>query len=77
MRHYFLVPDIDLQPRVYVNVTSNWVQLNMRYLVEPKRRRSASSFIYTQVFKRVQASDDISIASETMDLTVHQQPKAA
>jgi len=49
----------------------------MRYLAEPKKRRAASSFIYTEVFKRVQGSNDISIASETMDLTVHQQPKAA
>jgi small-conductance mechanosensitive channel len=76
MKHYFVVPDIDLHPHVYIKVTSNWVQLNMRYLVEPRKRRGASSFIYTEVFKRVQASDDITIASETMDLTVH-RPKAA
>jgi small-conductance mechanosensitive channel len=71
MKKYFLLPDLDLRPHVYVKVTSNWVQLNMRYLVEPKKRRGASSFIYTEVFKRVQSSQDISIASETMDLTLH------
>jgi small-conductance mechanosensitive channel len=76
MKEYFVVADIDLRPRVYVKVTSNWVELSMRYLVQPMKRRTASSFIYTELFKRVQASNNISIASETMDLTVH-PPKAA
>jgi small-conductance mechanosensitive channel len=76
MRQYFLMPDLDLRPAVYVKVTSNWVQLNMRYLVDPKKRRAASSFIYTDVFKRVQNSKDISIASETMDLTLHRSDAA-
>ena len=76
MKRYFLLPDLDLRPHVYVKVTSNWVQLNMRYLVEPRKRRAASSFIYREVFKRVQSSKDISIASETMDLTLHRSDAA-
>ncbi len=70
MQRYFLVPKFEVQPQVYVKITSNWLQLSMRYIVEPKKRRSASSFIYTEVFKRVQQRKDIQIASETMDLTV-------
>lgn len=83
MQRYFVVPEFELAPTVYLKVTSNWVELHLRYLVEPKKRRSASSFIYTEVFKRVQKRDDIGIASETMDLSVHppggdsQQPEAA
>ena len=76
MKQRFLVPDVQLEPEVYLKVTSNWLQLTMRYLVDPKQRRAASSFIYKQVFDRVHQSNDIQIASETMDLTVH-QPKAA
>jgi hypothetical protein len=44
--------------------------------VEPEKRRNASSFLYPEVFQKVQESNDITIASETMDLTVH-RPKAA
>ncbi|HZQ25031.1 MAG TPA: mechanosensitive ion channel family protein [Terriglobales bacterium] len=73
MRQYFLVPEFELKPNIYVVVTSNWLQLTMRYVVEPKQRRSASSFIYTEVFKRVQEREDIQIASETMDLTIQQK----
>ena len=71
MQKYFVVPEFELEPTVYFKVTSNWVELHLRYLVEPKKRRSASSFIYSKVFQQVQQRDDITIASETMDLAVH------
>jgi small-conductance mechanosensitive channel len=74
MQRYFLVPKMEVEPQVYVKITSNWLQLTMRYIVEPKKRRQATSFIYTEVFKRVQQRNDIQIASETMDLTVR-RPK--
>jgi small-conductance mechanosensitive channel len=76
MKHKFLVPKLEFEPTVYVKVTSNWVHLTMRYVVEAKRRRAASSYIYKEVFSRVQQAKDIQIASETMDLTV-QPAKAA
>ncbi len=72
MKNYFLVPNFELKPQVYIQVNSNWVQLTMRYIVEPKRRRQATSFIYREVFKRTQGRGDITIASETMDIAVHQ-----
>lgn len=76
MRKQFLMPQLKLEPEVYLKVTSNWLQLTMRYMVDPKQRRNASSFIYKEVFQRVAQAKDIEIASETMDLTVH-RPKAA
>jgi hypothetical protein len=77
MRRYFLVPSVDLKPTVYIEVTSNWVQLTMRYVVAPKDRRSARSFIFGKVFERIQGRKDISIGSSTMDLTVHGKPRSS
>ncbi len=71
MQQYFLVPKFELKPQVYMEVNSNWVQLTMRYMVTPKRRRQAKTFIYTHVFERLQGRDDVTIASETMDVEVH------
>jgi hypothetical protein len=59
-----------------MKVTSNWLELSMRYVVDPKKRRNASNFIYQGTFKQIRQRDDIQIASETMDLTV-QKKKAA
>jgi len=73
MRRYFVVPAIELKPVVYVKVTSNWLELSMRYIVDPKQRRNATSYIYGEVFGRLQKRHDITIASETMDLTIQQK----
>ncbi len=71
MKKFFLVPSFELKPNVYLKVTDNWLELRMRYVVEPKKRRAASNFVYSETFKKIQGRKDISIASTTMDLTVH------
>jgi len=71
MRRHVLLPEVELAPAVYMKVTSNWVELTMRYVVEAKLRRRASTFIYSCVFDSLQKNANVTIASETMDLTVH------
>lgn len=71
MRRYFLVPSFELKPQVYMQVTSNWVQLTMRYVVEPKQRRPANHFIWQKTFQRLQDRKDITIASQTSDIALH------
>ncbi len=59
-----------MKPQVYMKVTSNYLDLTMRYVVDPKQRRKASSFIYWRVFERLQQQGDIQIGSSTMSVTV-------
>lgn len=73
MQHYFVVSNMEVKPQVYMKVTSNWVELTLRYLVEPKRRRIAASFIFERVFEMLQGRDDITIASSTSDVAIHWQ----
>lgn len=74
MGREFLVPRFQLDPNVYVRVTSNWVECSLRYIVDAKERRTASDFIFRKVFEQLQTHPDIQIASETMDIALHQQP---
>lgn len=76
MRKYFLVPSMDVKPSVFLKVTDNWLELSLRYVTDPKKRRVATNFLYTELFKRVRENNDIQIASSTMDLTI-QEKKAA
>jgi small-conductance mechanosensitive channel len=73
MRHYFLIPSFELQPQIYMKVTSNWVELTMRYVVDPKRRRDASNFIWKNAFERLQGRAEVTIASQTSDVAIHWQ----
>ncbi len=49
------------------------MELALRYVVEPKQRRVAVNFIFERVFERVQKRSDITIASSTLDVSVHGQ----
>ena len=71
MKRYFVVGEMELKPQVYMKVTDNWVELTLRYLVNPKQRRTASNFIYERAFQRLQGRDDITIASSTSDIAIH------
>ncbi|HVB33843.1 MAG TPA: mechanosensitive ion channel family protein [Patescibacteria group bacterium] len=75
MGREFLVPRFQLDPNVYVRVTSNWVECSLRYIVDAKKRRAATNFIFRSVFEQIQLHQDIQIASQTMDVSVHEQPK--
>jgi len=69
MQQYFLVPDIELEPQVYAHVTTNWVGLTLRYVVDPKKRRAASTYLYRKIFEEVTRRDDIEIGTDTMEIT--------
>ncbi len=69
MQQYFLVPDFELKPQVYVKVTTNWVGLTMRYVVDPNKRRSAATFLYRTVFDAIRSRTDIQIGTDTMEIT--------
>ena len=70
MRSSFLLPDLTLKPVVYTRVTSNYVELTMRYLVDARHRRDANSWIYWHMLQRLQPHDDITIGSGTMNVTL-------
>jgi small-conductance mechanosensitive channel len=70
MQRYFSVEDFELKPQVYLKVTTNWVGLTMRYVVDPKKRRVASSYMYGEIFKRMFDRKDIQLGSDTMNVTV-------
>ncbi len=71
MQRYFLVAEVEVRPSVFMKVTSNWLELNLRYVVNPKLRRQASNYIFQEIFQQLKSRDDVWIASTTEDLTLH------
>jgi len=69
MERVFMVPRFEVEPVVYMKVTDNWVELTLRYLVDPKKRRAATSYIFSAMFSQIRSVSDIQIASSTMTVT--------
>lgn len=66
----FIVPKVELKPAVFTEVTDNYVKLNLRYIVDPRKRRVAKSFLWDHILPQVRANKDIQMGSSTMDLSV-------
>ncbi len=55
-----------LTPIVYMDVKEIGVQLTIRYLCEPKQRRTSSNKIWEDVLKIVEENEDINLANPTI-----------
>lgn len=63
----FLIRESDLEPRVYVRLTDNWVELSVRFLVRSWGVRETKDAIARRIFDRFQEAG-ISVASATFEV---------
>jgi len=70
MQRVFLVSEFELKPQVYLSFDSNYITLTMRYLVEPKKRRSARNFLFARILESVSERKDISFGSDTFAVSL-------
>jgi hypothetical protein len=65
-----MVERFEVEPAVFMKVTDNWIELTLRYLVAPRKRRAAATYIFSGIFQQIRQRKDIEIASSTMALTI-------
>ncbi len=65
----YYVSSRSTQPKVYVAITDNWTELQLRYVVSAWERREVRSQIFTYISSEVQKVEDVVIASETLTVS--------
>ena len=78
MRHRYPVAEAEVDARVFVRATPNWVELSARFVVPVRAARQVKDQVTRRVLDRL-AENGIRVASVTQDITVHppQTPRAA
>jgi small-conductance mechanosensitive channel len=66
---YFLTND-NVEPRVYMTITDNWISLYARYIVSARERRNIQDKIMREIKERFDLEKKISIASTTSVVTI-------
>ena len=74
MRSRYPVPRTELEPRVFMRVTDNWVELSARFVVPVRRARSVKDALTRRISERFEAAG-IEFASETLDVTIRSTPR--
>lgn len=65
----YYIEDAQLDPTLAISLTDNWIQFNLRYIVDYKKRRSTKHLLQEMIHQEVQkTSGKVSIASTTMEI---------
>ncbi len=71
-RVYDLDPP-DVEPRVYYRITSNWVELDLRFLVGDRNVRDVKNTMSREILKRFR-EEGIAVASSSYEIAITQMP---
>jgi small-conductance mechanosensitive channel len=71
----YYLKKVSVEPAVYVTLTTNWVDLHIRYPVPVGQSRQAKDKIFSRLLEEIEKRDDIHIASSTQTITIANMPK--
>lgn len=65
----YYIEDATLDPTLSVGLTDNWIELNLRYITDYKRRRMTKNELFFAIQKSISGSDGkVILASQTLQL---------
>jgi small-conductance mechanosensitive channel len=70
MARHYPVPRTEVEPKVYVRATDNWVELSARFIVPVRTARTARDGLTRRLLARL-GEAGIDVASSTSDITLH------
>lgn len=65
----YYIEDAQLDPTLAITITDNWVQMNLRYIVDYKKRRYTKHLLNEQIGQRIaETNGKVILASETLEI---------
>jgi small-conductance mechanosensitive channel len=65
----YYIENATLEPTIAMNLTDNWIQLNLRYITDYKRRRNTKHILFQLIEKAILHSNGkVNLASTTLQL---------
>ncbi len=68
IRQKYYLSSRDTAPQVFLELTDNWVAFHVRYITGVRERRRTTGAISRRILEAFEADDDLTIASETVDI---------
>jgi small-conductance mechanosensitive channel len=64
----YLITSYDVEEQIYTNITDNWIDMRLRYVVDPRRRRSIKHSLNENILEAFSREKDVKIASASYDI---------
>lgn len=69
MKRRYKLEDASLENQVFLTFNDNWVEINLRYVVDYRERRGIKDKLFSEILERFnQEGDCLEIASETLEI---------
>lgn len=66
--HYY-IEDATIEPTIAINLTDNWIQLNLRYITDYKKRRNTKHTLFQHIERTISKTEGkVTLASTTLQL---------
>ena len=66
----YYLPKKPVEPVIFLTLTDNWINLNIRYVTDTKERRIIRDKLSKLILSEIEKSKNIIIASENIDVTI-------
>jgi small-conductance mechanosensitive channel len=66
----YYLPKKPVDPVIFLTLTDNWINLNIRYVTETKERRVIRDTLSKLILSEIEKSKNITIASENIDVNL-------
>ena len=57
-----------VEPTLYIIMTDNWIEITLRYVVEPRERRQVKGQLHHELLQHFQSEPAITVASATFEI---------
>lgn len=65
----YYIEDAQVAPSLAITLTDNWVQFNLRYIVDYKKRRYTKNLLHQEIGKKIEATNGkVKLASATFEI---------
>jgi len=65
----YYIEDAQVEPTLAINLTDNWVQMNLRYIVDYKKRRFTKNMLHEEIGKKIEKTrGKVVLASATFEI---------
>jgi len=68
MEEKYLIHPSDVEEKIYTRITDNWIDMRLRYVVDPRQRRKVSNSLNEKILEAFNRKKDIKIASATFEI---------
>jgi small-conductance mechanosensitive channel len=68
MLRYPSLQESSIQPKLYLVMTDNWIEVTLRYVVDPHERRIVKNQLHSELLQDFEREPDITVASATFEI---------